>query len=380
MSARLTVLQVAYPFAAVRPQTAGGAEQVLAALDRALAAAGHRSVVVAAEGSRAAGELVATPARRGEIDAAARQAAWAAHRDAIARALAASPRPDVVHYHGLDFPAYLHPAGPPAVVTLHLPPAWYAAAAWAGPAARLCCVSRAQARALPAAAAARARVIENGVDLDRFRPASRRGRFALWLGRVCPEKAPHRAIAAARRAGVPLLLAGEVHPYAEHRAYFARAVAPALGRGVRWLGAVGGEAKARLLARARCLVLAGEAPETSSLAALEALASGTPVVANPVGALPEIVDDGRTGFLAGDEPALAVAIARVEAIDPSACRRAAEERWDERRMVADYLALYREASATLGAGRPRLTPPPPPPPRPRRSARSSPRPPPTAPR
>ncbi|HEX2165537.1 MAG TPA: glycosyltransferase, partial [Thermoanaerobaculia bacterium] len=78
---------------------------------------------------------------------------------------------------------------------------------------------------------------------------------------------------------------------------------------------------------------------------------GTPVVATPVGALPEIVDHGRTGFLATDETALAAAIARAGELDPTACRRAAEGRWDERRMVADYLALYREASATLGAGR-----------------------------
>src|SRR5881397_3437614 len=105
-SQRLTILSVAYPFAPVGPDSVGGAEQVLAQLDAALVAAGHRSLVVASAGSFAAGELFATPTARGTLDDAQRQQTWAQHRASIARALAAAPV-DVVHMHGIDFHHYL---------------------------------------------------------------------------------------------------------------------------------------------------------------------------------------------------------------------------------------------------------------------------------
>jgi glycosyltransferase involved in cell wall biosynthesis len=340
-----TVLSVAFPFARVTCDPVGGAEQVLAQLDRALVAEGWRSIVVAPEGSVPAGELLATPLPAGTIDAAARRATHAAVRRAIALAVACE-RIDLVHLHGVDFADYLPPAGPPVLATLHLPLPWYAEAAlrplrpltWLNP------VSRSQAAAAPAGVRLTA-PIENGVELARFDRRVRKGGYAVALGRVCPEKGLHLALDAARAADVPLLLAGEVFPYEAHQRYFETEIRPRLDGRRRWLGPVAGRAKARLLAGARCLLAPSLAAETSSLVAREALAAGTPVIAFPSGALAETIEDGRTGFLVEDVQAMAAAIRRAGEIDPEACRAAARARFDAARTTAAYLDLYRSLIA-----------------------------------
>ncbi len=109
---RLKVLSVAYPLANVSPDAVGGAEQVLSNLDRALTAAGYRSIVVAPEGSCVSGTLVPLPPVPARIDEAARTASHEATREAIARA-SREFSPDVIHLHGIDFDAYLPPPGIP---------------------------------------------------------------------------------------------------------------------------------------------------------------------------------------------------------------------------------------------------------------------------
>ncbi len=336
----LTVVSVAYPFAPVTPDPAGGAEQVLAQLDRALAQAGHRSIVVAQAGSVVAGELVAVPAPTGEIDDDVREAAHGHVRAAIA---AVAGRADVVHLHGLDFDRYLPPPGPPCLVTLHMPLDWYAPGALASD-ARLQPVSTDQASRAPAGVTL-LEPIANGVDVEHYRPSPTRGDYALVLGRVAREKGFHDAIDAARMAGVPLRAAGAVFPYPDHRRYFDEEVAPRLDSERRWVGAVAGEAKRGLIAGARCLLIPSTAPETSSLVAMEALACGTPVIAYRSGALPEIVEDGVTGLLVDDLGGMASAIGRIGSIDPAACRRAAVERFSVERTTGAYLDLYRRLAA-----------------------------------
>ena len=142
------------------------------------------------------------------------------------------------------------------------------------------------------------------------------------------------------RAGVPLLLAGRVFPYDAHLRYWRDEIAPRLDRRRRFVGAVGFRGKRRLLSAARCLLVPSLAPETSSLVAMEALACGTPVIAFAAGALRDIVEHGRTGFLVRDAEGMADAIARVDALDPDACRRAARERFSDAGTTAAYLALY----------------------------------------
>jgi glycosyltransferase involved in cell wall biosynthesis len=361
--AALTVVSVAYALAPVRPDGAGGAEQVLRAVDRALVAAGHRSVVVAVQGSQVAGALAAVPAPPAgrALDDATGAAQHARVRDVLAATLAGLARAgtpaDLVHFHGIDVLDVIDAAAAagrpvPALVTLHLPPAWYPAPTWSlgdpngpRPATWLHCVSDAQHRACPAGARLLPPVA-NGVRVSAGAPAARRHGYALCLGRVCPEKGYHLAAHAAARAGVPLLVAGQLFAYEAHVRYWERELCPLMGRGrARFVGTVDPARKRRLLEGARCVVVPSLVDETSSLVAMEAAAAGTPVVALRRGALPEVVEHGRTGWLADDADGLADGIARAGAIDRDACWATARARFDERRMTAAYLARFAELAA-----------------------------------
>jgi len=344
----LTVLSVSYPLARVSPGTAGGAEQVLGTIDRALVRDGHRSLVLAPEGSRCCGFLIPAQIPSGVLDDAAKGEARKLFKQLLERTLGRFSV-DVVHMHGLDFSEYLPDGDIPVVVSLHLPLAWYARDALQSkrPNTTLVSVSNFQARTAPAQAQINC-VISNGVELDEFRPAQRAGNYVLAMGRICPEKGFQFAIDAAEKAGVKFILAGTVFEYAEHRKYFDCAIAPRLKERVRFIGPVGGERKPDLLGGAKCLLIPSLVKETSSLAAMEAMAAGTPVIAWRSGALPEIVEDGRTGFLVSSVDEMADAIARVESIDREECRREAEERFDANNTVSQYLTLYRElACASL---------------------------------
>lgn len=340
----LTVLQVGFPLVPVGPEAVGGAEQVVSQLDRALVAAGHRSIVVAPVGSRCAGELVPIPAPPPIVDRAAWRGAHEAARAAAARVVAAE-RIDLLHLHGADYHLYLPAPGPTVLVTLHLPAAVYPPVALrpARPRTYLHCVSASQ-RALMPPGVPFLPDVENGVDLARFRPARRRRAYALALGRICEEKGFHLALDAAARAGVPLLLGGVVHPFPEHQRHFEAEIRPRLGPGRLFLGPLGLARKRRLLAGARCVVVPSLVPETCSLVALEALASGAPVVGFRRGALPDLVEHGRTGFLVDSVEGLAGAIAEAGLLRSEDCRRAAERHGLDR-TLRSYLALYARLAA-----------------------------------
>lgn len=358
----LTILSVAYPLAPVGPDAVGGAEQVLSRIDAGLTRAGHRSVVVACEGSVTEGVLLTTPREPGEITQMMRERAWRRHHGAINEALASHPV-DLVHMHGVDFQHYLPPPGVPTLVTLHLPPAWYSADVFSDEHTDiwLNCVSASQRGACPSGGRLLPDV-PNGIPVNALaewggapfgeRPVKQE--FALMLGRVCVEKGCHLALDAAKLAGMQLLIGGHVYPYPEHERYFSEEVSPRLDAKRRFLGPLGFERKRQLLSAARCLLIPSLAAETSSLVAMEALACGTPVVAFRVGALPEIVEHGRTGFLVTDVHEMAAAMHMVHTIDPAVCRAAAMERFSDHVMVERYLALYgrvldESRAATTGA-------------------------------
>jgi glycosyltransferase involved in cell wall biosynthesis len=165
--------------------------------------------------------------------------------------------------------------------------------------------------------------------------------YALALGRICPEKGYHLALDAAAAARIPLVLAGELFRYRAHEDYFETELKPRLdGRNRRFIGPVALERKRRLLAGARCLLVPSLVSETSSLVSMEAMACGTPVIAFPSGALSEIVEHGRTGYLVNDVHEMAEAIRAVGAIDPEECRRVARERFSSRSMLARYFEVY----------------------------------------
>lgn len=340
----MRVLNVAYPFAPVRQDTAGGAEQVVSMLDRALCAAGHRSFVLACQGSCVTGELIAAslPPRAvdGELDPDTRTRVRHEYRTALVRTIHRC-RPDLIHLHGIDFADYLPPEGVPAVATLHLPPAWYDARTFsiARPRTWLHCVSRSQQQACPTAANLLP-FIANGVPAGLRRDNVRKRGFALALGRICPEKGFHLAFDAAKSAGIAFVLAGQVFGYAEHLLYFKEQIVPRCSARSRFIGAADLRRKRRLLTSARCLLIPSLAPETSSLVAMEAAMCGTPVIAFRAGALPEIVRDGVTGFLVDGVSDMARAIGDCGRIDPAVCRATALAHFPEERTTASYLRMY----------------------------------------
>ena len=229
------------------------------------------------------------------------------------------------------------------LATLHLPLDWYPPAVFEHQPYRLNCVSRSQA------ADTHLPVIPNGIDLSPYAAEPTRPRDRLvFLGRICPEKGPHTALQVAHRLDLPLVIAGPVHPYPDHESYFRDKVQPLLDQRRRYVGAVGIPGKTRLLASAQCLLIPSSVAETSSLVAMEAIASGAPVVAFRSGALPEVVDHGRTGFVVDSVEEMAEAVQRCTrpssntGLSPETSREIARRRFRAERMVADYLEFYKK--------------------------------------
>mgnify|MGYP001627395891 CR=1 FL=1 len=353
----LRIAVLAPPWIPVPPPGYGGIEQVVALLCDALHAAGHRVTLLAAPGSRAPGRVVEL-LERAHPDAIGAAVVEADHAgrafDVIAGAARRGEPFDVVHDHsGWVALAMADRCAAPVVHTVHGPFDERAAAFYRahGHRATLTCISAAQAAARPDGVEIAA-VVPNPVDVDAGSVRAPKEEHVLWLGRFTPEKGPHRAIAVARRAGIPLVLAGPVQP--GQREFFERAVAPHLdGRGVRYAGEVGGVRKQLLLASARALLMPIRWPEPFGMVMVEAMAAGTPVVAFAEGAAPEVVEHGRSGLLVADDDEMAAALGEAMRLRPEECRESARERFAPARVAAAYVAVYRRA-ARAGGARPRL--------------------------
>lgn len=347
---KLNILSVAFPFAPVRTDTAGGAEQVLAMIDEALTEAGHNSIVIACEGSHVKGKLVKTPGVHGSIDPKTTEFFEKEHLQAIEETLRHHDI-DLIHMHGIDFAQYIPKTEVPVLVTLHLPLAWYPQDKLTNPPKGVYfnCVSRSQFQSRPEMPSLLG-FINNGIRLENFQVKTRKHNFALSLGRICWDKGYHAALDASKKAGIPLIIAGELFPYEYHREYYNKEIIPRLdGNDYKFIGPVGLEKKKRLLSAARCLLVPSMVPETSSLVAMEALACGTPVIAYPAGALCEIIEDGKTGFIVNSIDEMAQAIMRSGEINPEVCRRTARERFSSGRTIKEYFRLYKKIITETGS-------------------------------
>lgn len=333
---------LAPPWLPVPPRAYGGTEAVIDTLARGLDRAGHQVTLWAAVDSTCP-VTRAGPGRPaagfGHPDAAALEVAW------VADGLEALARCDVIHDHttlagALRAVAGAGRSGPPLIVTNHgvFTPHLRARFAAGGHDA-LVAISAAHARTAGVRVDA---MIHHGLDLERYPVGTGRGGYLAFLGRMAPEKGAHRAIRVARAVGLPLRIAAKMVTPDERR-YFETAVAPHLGGGIEFLGEIGFDDKVALLADAVALVNPIRWPEPFGLVMAEALACGTPVLALGYGAAAEIVDQGRTGYLAAGTDDLTRYVARLDRLERAACRASVEVRFSATRMVRDHLRLYRAA-------------------------------------
>jgi glycosyltransferase involved in cell wall biosynthesis len=183
-----------------------------------------------------------------------------------------------------------------------------------------------------------AATIHHGIRPDEFPFDGAGADRLLFFGRIHPDKGAAEAVAVAKRTGLPMVMAGIV----QDEGYFARAVTPHLDDAITYVGPVGGQARLETLGAAKALLHLINFAEPFGLSVVEAMACGTPVIAMNRGSMPELIDDGVTGFLVGTVDEAVAAVARIGEIDRAACRRAVVERFSVDRMADRYIALYRE--------------------------------------
>jgi glycosyltransferase involved in cell wall biosynthesis len=179
----------------------------------------------------------------------------------------------------------------------------------------------------------------NALDLAAYPIVPHTGDYLLFVGRMSADKGAHRAIEVAKAAGLPLKMAGKMREPAE-KEYFETHVRPNLGWGIEYLGEVDHLKKVSLLQGARATLFPIEWDEPFGLVMIESMACGTPVIATRWGAVPEVIEDGRTGIVVDDHAAMVDALEAADRLDPMECRRYVEERFSSERMVRDYEAAY----------------------------------------
>lgn len=329
---------IAPPWLPVPPPAYGGTEEVVDALARGLDAAGHDVTVFTT------GEATC-PVARGHVYQQAELVRLGQSIPELYHVLAAYDEladRDVIHDHTILGPTVAALLGRPEVVTTnHGPFTDELRAIYAAMGDRVAVVAISHHQAAGAGGVRIARVIHHGLLPDAYPPGDGAGGYLLFLGRMSPDKGVHRAIDVANAAGRRLLIAAKMQEPAEHR-YFDEVVEPRLGGGAEYLGEVDHETKRRLLADAAALVNPISWPEPFGLVMIQALATGTPVIAFPEGAAPEIVDHGVTGFLCRDEDEMVQAVAQIERIARGTCRATFEGRFSATRMAAEHLELYEQ--------------------------------------
>ncbi len=177
--------------------------------------------------------------------------------------------------------------------------------------------------------------VYNGIRLEPFDFVERTGEYLLFIGRICPDKGADLAIEAARRSGLPLIMAGIV-PGGEEE-FFEAKIRPSIdGKQIRFVGEVGPAERNRLMGGALALLHLIRAPEPFGLVMTEAMACGTPVVGFGLGSVPEVVAHGKTGYVVKTMDEAVSAIGQLSAINRKDCRRRVEEHFTVDHMVAGY--------------------------------------------
>jgi glycosyltransferase involved in cell wall biosynthesis len=340
-------------FESVPPRAYGGTERVVSWLTEELVRLGHEVTLFASGDSTTSAHL----------DPQCETALWqnpksletlSHHVLEMERVFRRAHEFDVLHFHTdfLHFPLLRH-CDVPAVTTLHgaLNTTDHAPLFREYPDVELVSISDSQ-RCQVAFANFRA-TVHHGAPLDLHPFAPGPGTYLAFLGRASPQKGLDRAIRIAMATGQKLRVAARICP--DERGYYAEVIAPLLAEAgplVEMVGEVGGADKDRFLAGARAVLFPIDWEEPFGLVMIEALATGTPVIAWRNGSVPEVIDHGRTGFIVSDLEQAVAAVRVVDSIDRRVCRAAFESRFTSQRMARDYVDIYR--SLAVSRSRPRL--------------------------
>ncbi|MEE2570800.1 glycosyltransferase family 4 protein [Pseudarthrobacter sp. J64] len=338
---------IAGPWIPVPPETYGGTERVIDGLARGLETAGH-SVLLAAPSDSTCPVPLARRMRESDPESLGTAVTELSQ---VIRAYEALDGVEVIHDHTVTGPLYARrPAGIPVVTTIHGILDAAAVDVYRVMAANTAIIGishdQVSRTRLPVD-----RIIHHGMDVESVPVGSGQGGYVCFVGRMCPDKGVLEAIQVARQAGIPLRIAAKMRDRTE-MTYFQDVIEPLLGSNEEFLGEVDDAAKQHLMGEAMALLNPIQWHEPFGLVMIEALAAGTPVVGTPIGSAGEIVDHGRTGFLAPTDR-LADLLPRAAGLDRALCRSQALQFFSTGRMVRDHLELYR---AILDGGLPEGVP------------------------
>ena len=340
----MRIAQLAPLAESVPPKLYGGTERVVAWLVDELVELGHQVTLFASGDSRTRGELHAVCPRAIRLGRKGTDpnAACALLLEAVAKR---ATEFDVIHAHidWLPLPL-LTRLGVPFLTTMHgrldLPGLGDVVREF--PRAHFVSISDDQRRPLPDANWTA--TVQHGLPLDLLRPSDKQGSYLAFLGRLTAEKGPEDAIRIARAAQRPLRIAAKI-PRGE-TVYFKKHLEPLIdGKNVQLVGEVDDVKKQPFLAEAAALLFPIDWPEPFGLVMIEAMACGTPVIAYRSGSVPEVIEDGVTGFIVDDEAEAIAAVNRLEQLDRRKIRSRFEERFSARRMAKEYEGLYQKLAA-----------------------------------
>jgi glycosyltransferase involved in cell wall biosynthesis len=340
----MRIAQIAPLTEAVPPRLYGGTERVVSYLTEQLVEMGHDVTLFASGDSRSTAKLAAGWRCELRFDPTIRDA-MAPHMVMLEQVCRRADEFDVLHCH-LDYWAFpLFSRQTTAFLTtlhgrLDLPELRHIYDCF--PDVPLVSISDAQRTPLPNANFVA--TVHHGLPELLLTPRNVTPHYLAFLGRICPEKRPDRAIRIARKAGIPLKIAAKVDRVDED--YFREAIRPMIdGRDVELIGEIDDAAKPDFLSGAIALLLPIDWPEPFGLVMIEAMACGTPVIAFNSGSVPEIVEHGVTGLVVADEAAAVAATRAIPRLSRAVVRRRFEQRFTARRMAEDYLTLYHRIAA-----------------------------------
>ena len=326
---------IAAPWIPVPPVGYGGIERVVDSLARGFLEAGHEVLLAAASDSACVAPLVKgmRPSEPGELGTTLSELSH------VIRAYPGMRGVDIIHDHTLAGPL-LAPkwTDVPVVTTIHGPLNQASADLYRAMPSRtgIIAISRDQTSHVPDVPVTR--VIHHGIDVQSVPVGSGQGGYACFVGRMCPDKGVVEAIDIARAAGVPLRIAAKMRELAEIE-YFHSVVEPYLGSYEEFLGELEDADKYRLMGEAVAFLNPIQWSEPFGLVMIEALSTGTPVVGTRIGAAPEIVDHGSTGYL-GPTEQLHTLLPLAASLDRSCCRERASKLFSTQRMVQSHLDLF----------------------------------------